>query len=48
MSLPPSSAPLQGLWQLVHGPLAHWAQALVDDLVRSCAALRDGADVLNQ
>ena len=30
------------------GPLAHWAQALVDDLVRSGAALRDGADVLNQ
>ena len=26
MSLPPSSAPLQGLWQLVHGPLAHWAE----------------------
>ena len=34
MSLPPAStqlqpplhAPLQGLWQLVHGPLAHWAE----------------------
>lgn len=23
---PPSHAPLQGLWQLVHGPLAHWAE----------------------
>ena len=22
----PGAAPLQGLWQLVHGPLAHWAQ----------------------
>ncbi len=30
------------------GPLDHWAQALVDDLVRSGAALRDGVDVLNQ
>jgi len=29
-------------------PLARWAQALVDDLVRSGAAVRDGLDVLNQ
>ena len=30
------------------GPIGLWARALVDDLVRSGAALRDGVDVLNQ
>ena len=30
------------------GPMDLWAQALVNELVRSGAALRDGADVLNQ
>ena len=30
MSVLPVSAPLEGFWQLVHGPLAHWAQQQPD------------------
>ena len=35
----PLAAPLQGFWQLVHGPLAHWAQQRPDDIALRSASM---------
>ena len=38
MSVLPVSAPLEGFWQLVHGPLAYWAQQRPDAIALGCEA----------